>query len=164
MDWLGWGKKAVGWIGKYRYMLLILAVGVVLMLMPGYQKEEEQPPAQTVQKSEQKDITQQLVNILSQIAGVGEVRVMLTVSTGEETLYQTDTDISENESRVETVLVTDSNRGQTGLIRQVNPPNYQGAIIVCKGGDKASVRLAVMQSVSSVTGLGADQISVMKMK
>lgn len=164
MDWLGWGKKAISWMGKYRYVLLILAVGVVLMLMPGYQNEEEQPPAQTSQQSEQKDVSQQLVSILSQIDGVGEVRVMLTVSAGEETLYQTDTQISENESRVETVLVTDSNRGQTGLIRQVNPPNYQGAIIVCKGGDKASVRLAVMQSVSSVTGLGADQISVMKMK
>ncbi len=164
MDWLGWGKKAVGWMGKYRYVLLILAVGVVLMLIPGYQKEEEQPPEQISEQSKQIDISQQLVSILSQIDGVGEVRVMLTVAAGEETLYQTDTEVSENESRVETVLITDSNRGQTGLIRQVNPPNYQGAIIVCKGGDKASVRLAVMQSVSSVTGLGADQISVMKMK
>ena len=164
MDWLGWGKKTVGWMGKYRYVLLILAVGIVLMLMPGYQKEEEQTPVQTAHSSEQKDITQQLVSILSQIEGVGEVRVMLTVSSGEETLYQTDTQITENESRVETVLVTDSNRSQTGLVKQINAPKYQGAIIVCTGGDKASVRLAVMQSVASVTGLGADQISVMKMK
>lgn len=164
MDWLGWGRKAADWMGKYRFVLIILAVGLVFMLIPGYEKEDEPTLAETKPQTAQVDISQQLVSILGQIEGVGEVRVMLTVAAGEQTLYQTDTQISENESRIETVLVTDSNRGQTGLIYQINPPNYKGAIIVCQGGDKPSVRLAVKESVSSVTGLGTDQISVMKMK
>ena len=164
MDWLGYKKKAINWVGKYRFVLIILAVGLILMLIPGYQNEDTQPSIQETQQPEQVDISQELVGILSQIEGVGEVRVMVTIATGQETLYQTDTVITENESRVETILITDSNRGQEGLIRQVNPPEYKGAIIVCKGADKPTVRLAVKESVSSVTGLGADQISVVKMK
>ena len=39
-----------------------------------------------------------------------------------------------------------------------------GAIVVCQGGDNATVRLAIIEAVSNVTGLGADKISVLKMK
>ena len=90
--------------------------------------------------------------------------MLLTVAAGEEILYQTDDQISENQTRIETVLITDSDRAQTGLVRQVKPPVYRGAVVVCKGADTASVRLAVVEAVSSLTGLGADQISVLKMK
>ena len=53
---------------------------------------------------------------------------------------------------------------ETGLIKQVNPPKYLGALIVCQGADDPSVRLAVSQAVASVTGISTDRISVLKMK
>ena len=49
-------------------------------------------------------------------------------------------------------------------MRQVNPPTYLGAIIICEGADDANIRLAVVDAVSKVTGLGANRISVLKMK
>ena len=85
---------------------------------------------------------------------------MLTMAQGQETCYQTD-QRGEDHS---TVTVTDSDRKEQGLIRQVNPPVYLGAIVVCQGGDDPTVRLAIVESVAKVTGLGADRISVMKMK
>ena len=48
--------------------------------------------------------------------------------------------------------------------RQVNPPTYLGAVIVCQGADSASVRLAIVSAVCSVTGLSTDKITVLKMK
>ena len=118
--------------------------------------------------SYQQDVTAELTEILSQIQGVGQVRVMLTVSTGEKIIYQEDQDsvTGENESsiRTETVIITDSGRGQQGLVTQVLPPTYLGAIVVCQGGDLASVKLAIMDAVSKITGLSADKISVLKMK
>lgn len=47
---------------------------------------------------------------------------------------------------------------------QQRNPVYQGALIVCSGAGSASVRLAVVDAVADLTGLGADQISVIKMK
>ena len=93
---------------------------------------------------------------------------MLTESSGEEIIYQTDGDSSQTDSsfsnREDTVTITDSQRNEQGLVRQQNPPKYMGAIVVCQGGDKPSVRLAIIDAISKVTGLGADKISVLKMK
>ena len=164
MDWIVIREKSTQWLGKYRYVLLVLLVGVVLMFLPA-RKETTNETVPTVDAPSQKqNIREELVSILGQIEGVGDVRVMLTVAAGEKTLYQTDADISENTSRIETVIVTDANRKEVGLVQQINPPTYLGAIVVCKGAGNAAVRLAVVEAVSRITGLGADRISVLKMK
>ena len=49
-------------------------------------------------------------------------------------------------------------------MRQENPAQYLGVIVVCEGADSPAVRLAIVEAVSDVTGLGADRISVLKMK
>ena len=109
-----------------------------------------------------------LNDILGQIRGAGRVKVMLTVASGEETIYQFDQNHSTDESgssiQKDTVTVTDKDRGQSGLITQINPPKYLGALIVCQGADDATVRLAISEAVSSLTGLGMDKITIVKMK
>ena len=92
------------------------------------------------------------------------VRVLLTQREGERTVYQTDEDSTSSGIRSDTVLLNGSDRSQTGLVQQVNPPTYLGAVIVCQGADSASVRLAIVSAVGSVTGLSTDKITVLKMK
>ena len=45
---------------------------------------------------------------------------------------------------------------------QTVAPQFRGALVVCPGGDDPQVRLAVMEAVSAVTGLGSNHISVCK--
>ena len=96
------------------------------------------------------------------------MKVLLTEAAGEEVLYQTDEDIDQSDQsrdvRRETVLVTDAQRSQNGLVRQVNPPQYQGAVILCQGAGSPSVKLSVVEAVSDATGLTYDRITVLKMK
>ena len=154
-------------ISKYRYPIVILIIGLVLLLLPGRQGETESPINQTVVQ-QQPDLTQQLTQTLSQISGVGRVKVMLTIAEGEKTIYQYDEDLSKGENsssvRQETIIVTDAHRNQQALIHQILAPKYLGAVIVCQGGDDPSVKWAVVEAVSKATGLGANQISVLKMK
>ena len=165
MDWLALKDKTQHWLGKYRYVILVLLIGLVLMLLPTKHEDDSvKYPTNTEAVVNKQDIKQELVHILSQIDGVGDVQVMLSVATGEETVYQTDTETTDNTCRVETVIVTDADRNDLGLIQKVNSPIYLGAIIVCKGAGNAAVKLSVVDAVSRVTGLGADQISVLKMK
>jgi stage III sporulation protein AG len=49
-------------------------------------------------------------------------------------------------------------------MQTVLAPQYLGAIVVCQGADRSDVRLAIVEAVSALTGLGADKISVLKMK
>lgn len=166
MDWLSIGRKAAEILKKYRYAALVVLVGMALMLIPTGKTtlETQQEESQTMQKLQ---LDERLADILSQIQGAGKVQVMLTVAAGEKTIYQTDQDISGGEStssRFDTVIITDGNRAEAGLVQQVNPATYLGAIIVCQGADNASVRLSIVEAVSRATGLGADRISVLKMK
>lgn len=154
-------------VKKYRYPLLVLLIGVILMLIPTGKKQQTQQvpaPEPTVPVT---DLQEELQNILAQVQGAGKVRVLLSVSKGETTVYQTDSDVSGGENgvcRVDTVIITGTDRGQSGLIQHIDPPLYLGALVVCQGADSPSVRLAITNAVSSITGLGADKITVLKMK
>lgn len=150
---------------KYRYGILVVLLGIVLMCLPSRNKIAADPaPSAVTLENEDCRLETTLASILSQIKGAGKVEVLLTEAKGAETMYQADTNSGSETNRQDTVIVTGSDRAQTGLVRQVNPPSYLGAIVVCQGADNAQVRLAIVQAVSSVTGLGADHITVLKMK
>ena len=153
--------KATEWIGKYKFVILILLVGIGLMLIPSGTKEKEPVSSDTEHAVQQVSLAEELEGILTNIQGAGRVQVMLTVRSGEQTVYQTDTPATD---RQDTVIVTDEDRAQGGLIQQIIAPTYRGAIILCQGADSASVCLAITEAVSKVTGLDSSQISVLKMK
>ena len=160
-------KKVQDFLGKYKYVLLVLAVGIVLMVIPSGSQTQVEGVLNHGEESIL-SVEERLTQILKQVKGAGEVHVLLTEAFGEETLYQTNEDTSQSDtassSRGDTVTVTDSERNENGLVRQKNPPKYLGAIVVCQGGDQPAVRLAILDAVSKVTGLGADKISIQKMK
>ena len=151
--------------GKYKYPILVVLVGMGLMLLPSEQEPSEpvEPP-----RAVESSLEEKLEALLGRIEGAGQVSVLLTEKEGSQTLYQTDsqTDADESGSRRtdDTVLIEDENRTESGLVRQTLGPVYRGAVILCQGADDPSVKLAVVEAVRCVTGLGADQISVQKMK
>lgn len=146
--------------GKYKYPILVLLVGLALLALPkGEPPEQVQLPAETVAV----DLERRLEALLSQIAGAGQVRVLLTEDTGRETVYQTDTQTDADSLREDTVIVEDSARMETGLVRRTLEPRYRGAVILCQGADAPGVKLAIVEAVRCVTGLGADRISVQKL-
>ncbi len=160
-------KKAKELFDKYKFVLLILAAGVLLMIFPSGQEQVTTQPTVTPQAAEI-SLAEELEEILAQISGVGKVKVMLSESVGAETVFQTDEDHSssaDSESkRIETVIISNSNREEEGLVRTVTPPIYLGAIIVCQGGDSPAIRLHVVEAVANVTGISSDRITVLKMK
>ncbi len=156
-------QKTGGLLKKYRYVLIVLLIGIGLMLIPDFEKELDTTPVSNT--PEFTNQSEELTGILSQIQGAGKVRVMLTLASGEQTVYQTDKDMDASGSvRYQTVTVTDSNRNQQGIVQQILAPEYRGAIILCQGAEDASVRLAIVEAVSDATGLTSDRISVLKMK
>lgn len=166
MDGLIHKEKVQQIIKKYRYALVIVLVGVLLMCLPEEEEKKEIPEPLLV--NEEISLQDSLGRILSMVDGAGKVEVLLTQKYGEQTLYQTDneqsqSDTSRNQSR-QTVLVEDSSRQKTGLVQQINPPVYQGAIIISQGADSASVRLSLVEAVMGATGLPSHCVKVLKMK
>ena len=165
MELIQWKNKTLLFIKQNKYVLLIALVGLILLIPTGNKVDDP-----VISEATENIVTleQQLSRVLSAVEGAGKVEVRLTQAAGEEILYQIDRDYSTTENgsdeHADTVIVSGNDRAEVGLVRQVNPPVYLGAIILCQGGDDPKVRLAIVEAVSRATGLGADRISVLKME
>ena len=146
--------------GKYKYPILVVLVGLGLLLLPTGETETPPVPVETVREA---SLEQRLEELLAQIEGAGAVRVLLTEDVGRETVWQTDVQSDADSVREDTVILEDSDRNEIGLVRRTTEPSYRGAVILCQGADAPCVKLAIVEAVRCVTGLGADQISVQKM-
>lgn len=153
---------------EYKYVLLVIAAGIVLLLWPTGKREQDAGTGGTAGAQESFDLDaleEKLSQTLSRVEGAGEVTVTLTVKRGMEQVLASDrtTSVSERGSSVEeeTVLVNSGGGQETVLLTQ-RYPTFQGALVVCEGGDDAEVRLLLTQAVSVLTGLGTDRITVCK--
>ena len=112
----------------------------------------------------------ELEEILSAVSGVGEVKVLLSVeSDGEKELardtevrYSGSTDAPEDYSRTSSAVILEGERGDESLVIRSSAPTYRGAVVVCSGGDRPEVRLAVTEAVTALTGLTSDRVAVAK--
>jgi len=69
-----WLKSKVNMVLKYKYVILVIIVGVVLMLLPSKMKAEEPVRIDTVQQNNDAESIRQ---ILQQVKGAGRVEVYL---------------------------------------------------------------------------------------
>lgn len=169
-------RKLLQAIKKYKYALLILLLGIALLLLPSGKKEtktQSEPTKAAADDDAYAALTEQrLTEMLSKIQGAGRVEVMLTLRRGSRTQYQSDTQNSEETSddgtrrasEQKTVILSEGSAYDKAAVSAVDYPLFQGALVVSEGADTASVKLALMQAVSALTGLSSDQITVVKMK
>lgn len=162
---------------RYKYAILVALIGAGLLLWPGGSLwnfgggEKEALSSETPGTREKlQTIQEEMETILGTMSGVGQVRVMLTADTDGERQLAQDTQLSYSGNtaapedytrRSETVLVDGSGGDEAVVVRTVCP-TYRGALVVCEGGDRAEVRLAVTEAVAALTGLSTDRVTVAK--
>ena len=161
--------KVLVFVQKNKYIVLIILLGLLFMAIPSKVTKESTTQTESIPTQQpEASIEERLTNILKQIDGAGKVEVMLTIAKGEETVYQTNNETSTNtdttQVNTDTIIVTDSDKNQSGLVRQKIYPAYLGAIIVCQGADDPNVRMAITDEVAKITGLKTNHISILKMR
>lgn len=158
-------KSKLAGVGKHKYALLILLVGIGLMLYPFGEKQQTEH-TEIIEK--EISMEEKLEDILSRADGVGSVKVLLSLKEGPLYTYQTDehviTEETQQEQELETVLIRNENGGEAPIVTHTRYPVYEGAVVVCEGAENPSVRLYIVNAVSDLTGLGSDKISVIKMR
>ena len=162
-------RKWLALIGSYKYVLIVAAAGVLCLLWPG--GEERDAPEQTASiQADAAAVQAEMEEILRAIQGVGQLRLMLTVDTGPQRELAGDSSLSysgataapEDYARTsETVVVSGSGGDEVVVTREIYP-EFRGALVVCQGADDPEVRLAVIEAVSALTGLGSDRICVIR--
>ena len=160
------GVRAV-W-DKYRYAILVMALGAGLMLWPTGQRvtgAESVTPARTEVPVPERDLQEEMRQTLGKIQGVGQVWVLLTEDNdGIRTLARNRRASFQGDAYSESseTVLTDAGSGNSVVVTTTQYPAYRGALVVCEGGDLPAVRLAVTEAVSALTGLPANRVAVVK--
>lgn len=164
---------------KYKYIILIVAVGILLLMMPSKSdalKSSESDAKPVSPEFSIEAFEQKLESAFSKMEGVGKVRVILTLRTGTETVYAVeekkrlsqsqssdgaDDFDQDNESKI--TVISAEGGGQSPVTVKRVYPDFKGAVIICDGADNARVRLQLSEAVSCLTGITYENITITKM-
>lgn len=160
----GWPALVRRWkgaLGKYGYVLLVIAVGAALLLWPGGGEQETVLTEESETYFDLEKFETKLEQALSRIEGAGEVSVVLTLeSDGRQVLAQ-DRDTDGAGGGTSTTVTVGRGSGTEEVVPlQTFTPDFRGALVICPGAGEAQVRLRLTEAVSAVTGLGSDRISI----
>lgn len=167
--------------GKLNIMFLIGVIGIALIFA------SEIIPNKTITAKETKNnnneykinLEKQLTELLSQIDGVGKVKVMITLESTEENVYaqqeKTQTDSQKNSKEnttLETIkstyenefVMVNNNQDKTALVEKTVMPIVQGVAVVCTGADDIKVVSSVTNAIAVTLDVSTNRICVAKMR
>ena len=144
MKWIFSYGKLKEYIKSDKRIKLILALGAAVIILIAFSgisgKKSENVSTVSIEELSQYErrLEERLSDILSEIDGVGDIRVMITLDTSEENEYGKSKD----------------------MLLSVKAPEIRGVIVVCDGGDNIIVKEKVTSAVSGVFGISTTRISV----
>ena len=142
--------------------------------------EENNSAVQVSTNTSYDENEEKLANILSNIKGVGKVKVLLTYSQTStyvpiynENLKETNTTesdstggsrtVAESDIQKEVIYKEDESGKREPVTQSIISPKMEGAIITAEGADNADVKTSIIQAVEAATGLATHKIQVFKM-
>ncbi len=156
-------EKITAFLGGYRYVILMMVVGIVLLLLPTGEEDValELEREDVVLSSESVSVLEErLAQALSQIAGAGETQVMLTLADSGQRILAEDLEWDDTSETSETVILSDASRGESVVELQTISPSFRGALVVSQGAGSATVQLELIHAVSVLTGLPTNKIAI----
>lgn len=151
---------------KYRYPALVLVLGLLFLLLPTG-KQETVEPSGTSESSgfDLETFTQEAQRVLSQVAGAGQVQLLLTLDTDGHWDYLSDRTASQGENALQTqeqAVLMSQEGAQKPVTVERRYPEFRGALVLCQGEPGPGLTLALKEALSSLTGLGMDKITVLR--
>ena len=159
---------------KREQFLVLGLLGLLLLVLALPVKEKEEEAAQETAgeiaepkiSDEREQLQSQLEEALSQVEGVGEVRVLITMDTMGERIVEKDApDTSEKTSQEENTVYERREDGrETPYITSEILPRIRGVLVIAKGGGNPETVQQIQEAVEALFHLEAHKIKVMKMK
>ena len=122
-------------------MVLLVSVGVFLIFFSGSAcTESVSSDSGGTSLEEYKERTErELESLCHSVSGVGRCRVYLTLLRGEKNSY----------------------KGSTVI--ETKPPEVLGVTVICDGGDRDSVKLALVDMLTALFNIGSNRVAILKL-
>ncbi|MBQ4052222.1 MAG: hypothetical protein IJD09_01040 [Clostridia bacterium] len=137
---------------KHWYVPAIIVLGMVLMLFQGDAQKSTTVVSGITNSTFVSDTEARVTEMLKEVEGAGECVVTITLASGGKKEY-----VREDGN---VLVITDKDGNQSAVVSKENAPEIAGVTIACTGAGSVEVRNRIIQSVSTVLGIGANKICV----
>ena len=174
---------------KKDQILIVFLAGVLLLVISlpsgdkNREKEEEAPFRSEGEEGAGQDayiryLEDHLAGVLSQMAGVGDVTVMITLKSSAEKVVEKDMEIrnetvteadsqggtrtTKNNDHGETTVYNDGGSSGEPYVSKELSPQAQGVVVLAQGGDDPVVKQNITEAVQALFGIDTHKIRIMK--
>ena len=159
---------------KIIILCIIFVVALILFLkMSGTKATTKTTTTSSIHYQTSLDYSKQLEtkleSVLSKIKGAGNVKVMITLDGSPELVYAMDSNekVSNNTggsttTSSSTPILVQTNGTTSPLILTEVLPKVKGVIVVSSGANDISIKLDILNSVSTLLDISTDKINVLK--
>ena len=107
---------------------------------------------------------EKMANLLKDIDGVKDVKVMLSIKSSGEIIYAKNIEEKTSQSvttKTESIVFVSSNGESKPLILMEKLPEFNGAVIVTESAKDVKVKLDIISAVQTALGITSDCINVL---
>ncbi|MDD2960196.1 MAG: stage III sporulation protein AG [Lachnospiraceae bacterium] len=170
---------------KKDQILIGILAGILLLIIVFPEKKESQislPAASAKQDDTDEEgetdlMERKLQKILSQVEGVGAVKVMITLKSGGRKTVEKDHSVSENTAasgqedqstlskttEETTIYIRDGDGNETPFVIEETAPKIEGVLVAAQGGDNLTVAENIADAAMVLFGVEAHKIKIMKL-
>ena len=187
-QWLDFWEKCKGKKGSP--VLIGLLVGLLLLVItwPDNSSKKQNTQAKTNAPAVENNVrntedlaqerTQRLEEVLREVDGVGEVKVMITLRSCGAYIVEKDTRTSNSQNTQDqsgdkstadaqdfeenTVFEKQENGAETPYVKEITEPEVEGVIVAAEGGNNAKTAADITDAVVALFGIEVHKIKVMK--
>lgn len=145
-------KKMIPLIRKIWYVPAMLLLGVVLMMYEPSGKGVASSLDYDSDRAFAKDTERRIEEMLKSIEGAGACKVTVSLSTSEKKEY-----VREDGN---VLVITDRHGNESAVLSQKKSPDIAGVTVASNGAGSLEVRTRIIESVSTVLGIGTNKICV----
>ena len=152
---------------KDKRVLAVIGIGILGMLLllmsetKASEKNVKDNDAMPYGTEAEKALERRLENLLSEVGGVGRVKVMVTLDGTWESIYAKDSETKDGSEKEEYVTVKENGKNPGLKIRSVRP-DIKGVGVSCEGADSAAVRENITSLICAALGIPSNRVYVAK--
>lgn len=143
------------------------------------QSTDASDPESGAKSAYEEQLEQRLTMILEQMAGVGKVKVMITLKDSGQTILEKDVQSADNQTsetdgaggnrsisetqREESTVYQGKNESEEPVVSKELRPAVEGVLVVAQGGGNASVAENISEAVQALFDVEVHKIKIVKM-
>ena len=147
-------------------ILLLLIIAALLIVLDFHADKEKTERSDLYENANNFDFQSYISNIENKIKNMteeitgSEASVSIGLKNGGEYIYAYDFSESNSSKKSEYVVVKDNKNNNSLVLIGYSLPEINGVAIVCKGGDKANIKLKITNMVSTAFNIPTNKIFV----